>query len=118
MVAGLHDEICPIREQLLFSLYDAAKRGLPVPVCLLLLSWLQHRRVIALALWGWRTAFIGCHEQLMAGVFVAAGSALALSTRRVLFEAANAPFPRGQARRSRRVGRDRLALSDGLQKDV
>jgi hypothetical protein len=32
MVAVLHDEICPISEQLLFSLYDAAKRGLPVPV--------------------------------------------------------------------------------------
>jgi len=27
-----HEEICPISEQLLFSLYDAAKRGLPVPV--------------------------------------------------------------------------------------
>jgi hypothetical protein len=26
------EEICPISEQLLFSLYDAAKRGLPVPV--------------------------------------------------------------------------------------
>jgi hypothetical protein len=26
------DEICPISEQLLFSLYDAAKHGLPVPV--------------------------------------------------------------------------------------
>jgi hypothetical protein len=32
MVAGVHEEICPISEQLLFSLYDAAKRGLPVPV--------------------------------------------------------------------------------------
>jgi hypothetical protein len=32
MVAVLHDEICPISEQLLFSLYDAAKRGVPVPV--------------------------------------------------------------------------------------
>jgi hypothetical protein len=32
MVAGLQEEICPISEQLLFSLYDAAKRGLPVPV--------------------------------------------------------------------------------------
>jgi hypothetical protein len=27
-----YDEICPISEKLLFSLYDAAKRGLPVPV--------------------------------------------------------------------------------------
>jgi hypothetical protein len=26
------EEVCPISEQLLFSLYDAAKRGLPVPV--------------------------------------------------------------------------------------
>jgi hypothetical protein len=26
------EEICPISEQLLFSLYNAAKRGLPVPV--------------------------------------------------------------------------------------
>jgi hypothetical protein len=26
------EEICPISEHLLFSLYDAAKRGLPVPV--------------------------------------------------------------------------------------
>jgi hypothetical protein len=26
------EEICPISEQLLFSLYDAVKRGLPVPV--------------------------------------------------------------------------------------
>jgi len=26
------EEICPISDQLLFSLYDAAKRGLPVPV--------------------------------------------------------------------------------------
>jgi hypothetical protein len=26
------EEICPISEQLLFNLYDAAKRGLPVPV--------------------------------------------------------------------------------------
>ena len=26
------EEICPISERLLFSLYDAAKRGLPVPV--------------------------------------------------------------------------------------
>jgi hypothetical protein len=26
------EETCPISEQLLFSLYDAAKRGLPVPV--------------------------------------------------------------------------------------
>ena len=26
------EEICPISEQLLFSLYDAARRGLPVPV--------------------------------------------------------------------------------------
>ena len=26
------EEICPISEQPLFSLYDAAKRGLPVPV--------------------------------------------------------------------------------------
>jgi hypothetical protein len=26
------EEICPISEQLLLSLYDAAKRGLPVPV--------------------------------------------------------------------------------------
>jgi hypothetical protein len=32
MVAGVHEEICPISEQLLFSLYDATKRGLPVPV--------------------------------------------------------------------------------------
>src|ERR1700759_3324684 len=32
MVAVLQEEICPISEQLLFSLYDAAKRGLPVPV--------------------------------------------------------------------------------------
>ena len=32
MIAVLHDEICPISDQLLFSLYDAAKRGLPVPV--------------------------------------------------------------------------------------
>ncbi len=28
----LQEETCPISEQLLFSLYDAAKRGLPVPV--------------------------------------------------------------------------------------
>ena len=28
----LQEEVCPISEQLLFSLYDAAKRGLPVPV--------------------------------------------------------------------------------------
>jgi len=27
-----HEEVCPISEQLLFSLYDAAKRGLPPPV--------------------------------------------------------------------------------------
>jgi hypothetical protein len=26
-----YDEICPISEKLLFSLYDAAKRGLPAP---------------------------------------------------------------------------------------
>src|SRR6516162_4416957 len=26
------EETCPISEQLLFALYDAAKRGLPVPV--------------------------------------------------------------------------------------
>jgi hypothetical protein len=26
------EEICPISEQLLFNLYDAAKRGSPVPV--------------------------------------------------------------------------------------
>jgi hypothetical protein len=26
------EEICPISEQLLFNLYDAAKRGLPVPL--------------------------------------------------------------------------------------
>ena len=32
MTALLHDEVCPISDQLLFSLYDAAKRGLPVPV--------------------------------------------------------------------------------------
>ena len=32
MIITSHDEICPISEQLLFSLYDAAKRGLPVPV--------------------------------------------------------------------------------------
>src|SRR5262245_50045195 len=32
MVVTPHDEICPISEQLLFSLYDAAKHGLPVPV--------------------------------------------------------------------------------------
>jgi hypothetical protein len=31
-MAYLQEEICPISEQLLFSLYDAAKRGLPVPV--------------------------------------------------------------------------------------
>jgi hypothetical protein len=28
----LQEEVCPISEQLLFTLYDAAKRGLPVPV--------------------------------------------------------------------------------------
>ena len=27
-----HEEVCPIGEQLLFSLYDAAKRGLLPPV--------------------------------------------------------------------------------------
>jgi hypothetical protein len=32
MVYLPQEEICPISEQLLFSLYDAAKRGLPVPV--------------------------------------------------------------------------------------
>src|SRR5262245_50369083 len=32
MIVTSHDEICPISEQLLFSLYDAVKRGLPVPV--------------------------------------------------------------------------------------
>jgi hypothetical protein len=32
MIVTSHDEICPISEQLLFSLYDAAKHGLPVPV--------------------------------------------------------------------------------------
>jgi hypothetical protein len=32
MIVTSHDEICPISEKLLFSLYDAAKRGLPVPV--------------------------------------------------------------------------------------
>src|SRR6476659_8524459 len=32
MIVTTYDEICPISEQLLFSLYDAAKRGLPVPV--------------------------------------------------------------------------------------
>ena len=32
MVVMPHDEICPISEQLLFSLYEAAKGGLPVPV--------------------------------------------------------------------------------------
>jgi hypothetical protein len=32
MIVSSHDEICPISEKLLFSLYDAVKRGLPVPV--------------------------------------------------------------------------------------
>ena len=32
MVYLPQEEICPISEQLLFSLYDAARRGLPVPV--------------------------------------------------------------------------------------
>ena len=32
MVYLPQEEICPISEQLLFSLYDAAKRGVPVPV--------------------------------------------------------------------------------------
>ena len=32
MVYLPQEEVCPISEQLLFSLYDAAKRGLPVPV--------------------------------------------------------------------------------------
>ena len=32
MIVTTYDEICPISEKLLFSLYDAAKRGLPVPV--------------------------------------------------------------------------------------
>jgi hypothetical protein len=32
MIVTSRDEICPINEQLLFSLYDAAKHGLPVPV--------------------------------------------------------------------------------------
>jgi hypothetical protein len=32
MIVTSYDEICPINEKLLFSLYDAAKRGLPVPV--------------------------------------------------------------------------------------
>jgi hypothetical protein len=32
MIVTSYDEICPISEKLLFSLYDAVKRGLPVPV--------------------------------------------------------------------------------------
>jgi hypothetical protein len=32
MAYQLQEEVCPISEQLLFTLYEAAKRGLPVPV--------------------------------------------------------------------------------------
>jgi hypothetical protein len=32
MAYSLQEEVCPISEQLLFKLYDAAKRGQPVPV--------------------------------------------------------------------------------------
>ena len=32
MSYSAQEEVCPISERLLFTLYDAAKRGLPIPV--------------------------------------------------------------------------------------
>jgi hypothetical protein len=53
MIVTSHDEICPISEQLLFSLYDAVKRGLPVPV-----SDIPRERLSSVALFCYRRSHL------------------------------------------------------------
>jgi len=87
------EEICPISEQLLFSLYDAAKRGLPVPV-----GEVPPERRSSVALFCYRRSHLEeaafavaatCDEEDLVGIGGPLGRTLFLSSRRIPSPAKN-----------------------------
>ena len=87
------EEICPISEQLLFSLYDAAKRGLPVPV-----GEVPPERRSSVALFCYRRSHLEeaalavaatCDEEDLVGIGGPLGRTLFLRSRRIPSPAKN-----------------------------
>jgi hypothetical protein len=85
MFVAQYDEICPISEQLLFSLYDAAKRGVPIPV-----SDIPPERRSSVALFCYRRGHLEeaglavaatCEEEDLVAAGGALGRALFLKSR-------------------------------------